>query len=164
MIKSDKEIESEFNRISALTNVTDETLLKNCRESIAFKNIQNDIRLQMLTVAWMDYLFSVANESTFTSPILENSVSAWIAFEKYARTVAVEQMKKLTVENFEGKLIRTMKPTKNHGGYAVYTGTMGNERIYNNGEIRVHGRRNHNITFCVTFLFSQKNLMKNKHN
>lgn len=162
MSKSETEISNKLEAISLFTDITDETLLTHCRNSKAFENIQDhEIHLRNLRMAWFSYLIELAKTSDFDHAMLNNSTDAWRVFEEYARTTAVAEMKAMEIDKFEGKLLRTMKPTSKHCGYAVYDSILGGEsRIYNNGEIVPHRRRNASITFCATFVMTQKMLAK----
>jgi hypothetical protein len=159
MLLNEEQIKNKFKEISTLTDVSDELLLSYCQNSKAFKNTRNHpMHLSFLRATWEFYLFNKALNSKKVLDIYNNTLDAWISFEKYSRNGAVKDMKALLVSNFDSKLIRTMKPTKKHDGYAVYRGQMGDTRMYNNGEMTTHNRRNPEISFSVVFLFSQMEL------
>lgn len=153
-----EKLESELKRAQQFTTISNGTLLTCCRESKAFSNIRNHfMHLDNLRGAWFCYL--IDNVKSDNPVHFDTWMDAWNSFEAYARTTAINEYEKLLVKKFEGKLIRTIKPTKNHDGYTVYDSIMGKSKLFNNGEIRTHRRKNDDNTdlvFCSMFLFSQR--------
>ena len=147
----DQSFRIKFYSMQAHTSISDGTLLKCCRDSLAFSSITNDgQQLSNLRGVWLDYLLNKSNYTTF-----ETWVDAWRAFELYSRTTAVDQMLTILEDRFSGRLLRTITPTDKHAGYRVFNSSMGEVRIYGDGKVSGTKGDQEETLFAVTFNFVQ---------
>lgn len=145
-------------RLNALTDPTtkDDDFIAICRQSTTFNQARNNpFALNLIRFVYATF---IADHGILS---FKNHQDAWSQFDEYASTGAREKAIEIVMAKFNGKKIRTMKPTAKHVGYTVYDSDLGGpHRYYNNGMVTQHRNRNVDISFCIGFVYSQSKSTK----